>query len=174
VNIIEETVETIQDVVVTHHNTRLNVIEQVVETIQDVVIEVENITQRVAGSGASTSGFASSGTRSASSGSYVKGQRFGYRTGGTRTRTGKEFRDDLTKIEGIGPKIAELLNNANVWTYEDLAYTAPTRLTEILEAAGSRFSMHNPETWPAQSALAADGDWAELKAWQDELDGGRK
>jgi hypothetical protein len=43
-----------------------------------------------------------------------------------------------------------------------------------LEAAGSRFSMHNPETWAAQSALAANGKWTELSAWQDELDGGRR
>ena len=33
-----------------------------------------------------------------------------------------------------------------------------------------RFS---PETWPQQAQLAADGKWDELKALQDELDGGK-
>jgi hypothetical protein len=48
------------------------------------------------------------------------------------------------------------------------------KLAEILEAAGSNFSSHNPETWPKQAGLAAEGKWDELKEWQDELNGGRE
>ena len=81
-------------------------------------------------------------------------------------------KDDLRKIEGIGPKIAEKLNDAGIMTFADLAKTEVAKLNEILEAAGSRYSMHNPSTWPMQSDLAANGQWDELKALQDKLDGG--
>lgn len=81
--------------------------------------------------------------------------------------------DDLKKIEGIGPKIAELLNEGGINTFAELAATAVERIQEILDAAGPRYRVHNPTTWPQQSALAAEGKWDELKAWQDELNGGK-
>ncbi len=81
--------------------------------------------------------------------------------------------DDLKKIEGIGPKIAELINNAGILTFAQLADTSADRLKEILTEAGSRYTMHDPTTWPAQSKMAADGEWDKLKVWQDELDGGK-
>ena len=82
-------------------------------------------------------------------------------------------RDKLTKIEGIGPKIQELLNQAGIYSFKHLADTAVPKLSKILENAGSRFQMHNPGTWPKQSKMAADGAWEQLKKWQDELDGGK-
>lgn len=81
--------------------------------------------------------------------------------------------DDLKIIEGIGPKIESLLNQANILTFKGLSETSSDRIKQILEAAGPRFQMHNTETWPKQAALAAAGKWEELKKWQDELDGGR-
>ena len=81
--------------------------------------------------------------------------------------------DDLKKIEGIGPKIASLLNDAGIMTFANLAATDASKVKEILAAAGSRFTMHNPTTWAQQAQMAADGKWAELKKWQDESDGGK-
>lgn len=81
--------------------------------------------------------------------------------------------EDLTKIEGIGPKINELLQNDGINTFADLAGTAPAAIKDILSAAGGSFASHDPETWPAQSEMARDGKWDELKKWQDELDGGK-
>ncbi|MBK8945625.1 MAG: 50S ribosomal protein L17 [Ignavibacteriae bacterium] len=81
--------------------------------------------------------------------------------------------DDLTKIEGIGPKISELLVDAGITTFAQLAETEVVKLREILYEAGSKFKSHDPETWPAQSQLAADGKWDELKKLQDELIGGK-
>lgn len=81
--------------------------------------------------------------------------------------------DDLKIVEGIGPKIEGLLNNEGIVTFAQLATTAPERIKEILDAAGPRFQMHDPTTWPKQSALARDGKWDELKAWQEELNKGR-
>ncbi|GLR17690.1 30S ribosomal protein S1 [Portibacter lacus] len=82
--------------------------------------------------------------------------------------------DDLKKIEGIGPKIAEKLGEAGINTFAELAAASAEKLGEILEEAGPRYKMHDPTTWPQQSQLAADGKWDELKTLQDELDGGRK
>ncbi len=81
--------------------------------------------------------------------------------------------DDLKKIEGIGPKIAEILNAGNITTFAALAASTPAAIREMLTAAGGRFASHNPETWPMQSGMAAEGKWDELKKWQDESDGGK-
>ncbi len=81
--------------------------------------------------------------------------------------------DDLRKVEGIGPKIAELFNNAGIMTFADLGATSVEKLNEILAEAGSSYKSKDPGTWPAQAALAAEGKWDELKKWQDELDGGK-
>lgn len=81
--------------------------------------------------------------------------------------------DDLTKIEGIGPKIAEIMNGIGIHTFSDLAAAATDTLQDALNNAGNRYKMHNPTTWPQQAQLAADGKWDELNKWQDELDGGR-
>ncbi len=82
--------------------------------------------------------------------------------------------DDLKKIEGIGPKIEELLHAGGITTFAELA-AAPTELVQtILDAAGPRYAIHNPSTWGKQAELAAAGKWDELKAWQDELDGGKE
>ncbi len=81
--------------------------------------------------------------------------------------------DDLKKIEGIGPKIAEILTESGIDTFAALAATDAEKIKEILLAKGKRYAMHNPTTWPKQAALAAEGKWDELKKWQDELDGGK-
>lgn len=88
-------------------------------------------------------------------------------------RGNAEGSDDLTKVEGIGPKIAELLTDAGFGTFAALASTTPENISAILANAGSRYTMHNPSTWPKQAEMAANGQWDELKAWQDELDGGK-
>ncbi len=81
--------------------------------------------------------------------------------------------EDLTKIEGVGPKIAEVLNANGVLNYIQLANTNPTLIKEWLTNAEGNFAAHTPDTWPKQAELAANGEWDELKAWQDELDGGK-
>jgi large subunit ribosomal protein L21 len=79
--------------------------------------------------------------------------------------------DDLTKIEGIGPKVAKVLNAAGISTYEDLSNAKVEDLQKILSNAGLK--MMDPATWPEQAKLAADGDWDTLKKLQDKLSGGR-
>jgi DNA-directed RNA polymerase subunit beta' len=80
--------------------------------------------------------------------------------------------DDLTKVEGVGPKVQELLNQHGVLTYGQLSATGPDKLREILTAAGGVMLTMNPDTWPAQAQMAAEGRWEDLQKWQDELNGG--
>ena len=81
--------------------------------------------------------------------------------------------DKLTLIEGVGPKIASLLNADGIVTFADLASTKIGTLTKILKDAGPRFSMHKPNSWPKQARLARDGKMDALKKLQDELNGGK-
>jgi len=78
--------------------------------------------------------------------------------------------DDLTKIEGIGPKTAEALSNASISTFADLADSKVGDLRTILEE--NSLSRYDPKTWSKQARLARDGKWEELKELQDSLDGG--
>jgi small subunit ribosomal protein S2 len=79
--------------------------------------------------------------------------------------------DDLKKIEGIGPKIAEVLGEAGITTYAGLAKMDRDAIKAILDTV-STLKSKEPKTWPQQATLAADGKWDELKVLQDELMGG--
>lgn len=81
--------------------------------------------------------------------------------------------NDLKIIEGIGPKIEELFNNAGIKSWKGLSETSVDRLQNILGEGGSRFQMHDPKTWPEQSRLAYEGKFKELKTLQDKLNGGK-
>lgn len=88
------------------------------------------------------------------------------------TETAPSPPDDLKIIEGIGAKIAEVLQNAGIHTFAQLAATDVIRLETILAEAGPRFQLAEPATWPQQAALAAAGSWDELQQLQDALKGG--
>ena len=93
--------------------------------------------------------------------------------GATPVKADKSVKDDLTKIEGIGPKIKGLFNDAGIWSFLQLSQTSVEKLQKILDDAGPRYRVHTPKTWAQQAKLAAEGKWDELKKWQDELKGGR-
>lgn len=82
--------------------------------------------------------------------------------------------DDLEKIEGIGPRISALLQEAGITTFAQLAKTEVSQLQQILQKAGSRFKMADPSSWPEQAELAAAGKWAEFEILQSRLAGGRR
>ncbi|MCF6190997.1 MAG: DUF4332 domain-containing protein [Cocleimonas sp.] len=86
--------------------------------------------------------------------------------------TKKAAADDLTKIEGIGPKAAEALVTAGLATFADLGKAKVPAIQKILDESDGKFGMMKPATWPKQAKMAADGKWDELKKWQDEMDGG--
>ncbi|GMN11628.1 hypothetical protein MTsPCn9_24940 [Croceitalea sp. MTPC9] len=80
--------------------------------------------------------------------------------------------DDLTKVEGIGPKAAEALVAAGIATYADLAKAKPEAIKATLTDASPRLAHLEPTSWPKQAKMAADGKWDELKEWQDNTKGG--
>jgi predicted flap endonuclease-1-like 5' DNA nuclease len=82
--------------------------------------------------------------------------------------------DDLTLIEGIGPKISALLNQNDVYSFAQLAAAGVQQLQSILSSGGPHFRLADPQTWPEQAQLARDGKWDELKALQDTLTRGRR
>jgi predicted flap endonuclease-1-like 5' DNA nuclease len=81
--------------------------------------------------------------------------------------------DDLTKVEGIGKKIAELLVKDGISSFELLGKATQKKLKEILAAAGPRYSIHVPTSWPKQAKLAAAGKWEQLETLQADLKGGK-
>lgn len=80
--------------------------------------------------------------------------------------------DDLTRIEGIGPKIARLLQKAGMVSFTQLASTEAEDLQKILAKAKLKYI--DPTTWPEQATLAAAGDWKALETLQETLKGGRR
>lgn len=82
--------------------------------------------------------------------------------------------DDLTVIEGIGPKINELFKDNGIKTFADLAKQTVPQMRAVLDKGGARYRIANPATWAQQAGLAANNQWAELKKLQDELSGGIK
>lgn len=81
--------------------------------------------------------------------------------------------DNLKLIEGIGPKIEQLLRKEGIQTFRELSTTPAETILRILRAAGPRFQMHDPGTWPKQAEFAADEKWEELGAFQNALNKGR-
>lgn len=84
----------------------------------------------------------------------------------------KKTADDLVKIEGIGPKVAQVLARAGIETFEDLAEAKGADVQKVLDQAG--LQMMEPDGWIDQAKLAAKGDWAGFEKLQSKLKGGRK
>ena len=74
--------------------------------------------------------------------------------------------DDLSRIEGIGPKISSVLRGVGITSFVQLAKTDVDKLVEYLRGASVGA---NPDTWPEQAGLAAKGEWEALKTFQEEL-----
>ncbi|NRB62728.1 MAG: hypothetical protein HRU40_06835 [Saprospiraceae bacterium] len=79
--------------------------------------------------------------------------------------------NDFQVIEGIGPKVNQILNENGITSWEKLASMEVAELRELL--AEKKLKMMNPDSWPQQAALASAGKWDELIALQKQLDGGK-
>jgi predicted flap endonuclease-1-like 5' DNA nuclease len=88
--------------------------------------------------------------------------------------SGSDKKDDLKKIEGIGPKIEELLNADGIRTFEQLIESTVDRIRGILIAAGPNYAVHDPSTWAEQADLANTAQWEGLDSLQEELKGGKR
>jgi ribosomal protein L19 len=81
--------------------------------------------------------------------------------------------DDLTIIEGIGPKAAEVFVNAGINTFALLATTPIDTMKDILASAEAKVQHLDPTTWAQQAQLAADGKFDELETLKAELNNGK-
>lgn len=66
-----------------------------------------------------------------------------------------EKADDLTKLTGIGPKLAEIFTAAGITSFAQFADTPVEKMKEILEAAGSRYASKDPVPWIEQAKTLA-------------------
>lgn len=83
-------------------------------------------------------------------------------------------KDDLKIIEGVGPKIEQILNDGGIHTYTDIVAKDAEEIRNILVAQSPTYAVHNPATWAEQAKLAIAGKWDELKTLQHELKGGKR
>jgi large subunit ribosomal protein L13 len=83
--------------------------------------------------------------------------------------------DDLTIIEGIGPKINELLHSAGITTFAQVANASIEELTRILNEGGSSFNskIGTIPSWAEQSSLARYGKMEELEILKEKLNNGK-
>jgi len=80
--------------------------------------------------------------------------------------------NDLTSLEGIGPKVAKILNSAGIHSFADLAKANDKEVDKVLDDAG--LHMMDSAGWIEQAKLAAKGDTEGLMKLKDELKGGRR
>ncbi len=87
-----------------------------------------------------------------------------------RIKEGKVF-DDLTIIEGIGPKLQQLLRDNGIITFADLVGADVEHLREIIRAA----KLPNiPDSWPKQAEYLVKGDLSGFEHYKGQLKGGRE
>lgn len=77
--------------------------------------------------------------------------------------------DDLTKLGGIGPKLAEAMQAAGITRFAQIAEMGGDEVGKRLSENGVRYTKAAAETWSEQAKLAAQGDWKGLKAYQESL-----
>lgn len=90
------------------------------------------------------------------------------------TAKGEVFSDNFQLIEWIGPAIEKVLHKYGVKSYKDMVDEDVEWLEEILAAAGSKYKIHNPATWPDQARLAMQKKWKELEEYQEILSAWRQ
>ena len=83
--------------------------------------------------------------------------------------TAEQSDDDLTRLTGIGPKLAEAMKAAGICTYAQLTTMSVEDVNQALAGSNIRYNKASAESWAEQATLAAAGDWKGLKAHQATL-----
>ncbi len=88
---------------------------------------------------------------------------YAFDSGLAKSIFGKNIKEnDLTVVEGIGPKIQELFHKNNIKTWKSLSNCSVQKCQSILDDAGEAYRTHNPGTWPKQARMAYEGKWEKL------------
>jgi predicted flap endonuclease-1-like 5' DNA nuclease len=72
-------------------------------------------------------------------------------------------------IEGIGPKVQQILYENDILTYESLSRLTAGHISNIISPYGTTYESMNPVTWPKQAQLAAANKREELETLKQEL-----
>ena len=72
--------------------------------------------------------------------------------------------DDLTQLHGIGPRIASILNDGGITSYNQLQHADTGDLRQIIATSGA-LPPSSLDSWPTQASYAARGDWSGLAAY---------
>lgn len=75
--------------------------------------------------------------------------------------------DKLQIIEGIGPKMEEVMHENGIHNFSTLSLSSPEKLREILNKYGDKYRIIDPNTWPRQASLAHERNWNELITLQN-------
>jgi predicted flap endonuclease-1-like 5' DNA nuclease/uncharacterized membrane protein len=81
-----------------------------------------------------------------------------------RTATAAAPPDDLTQINGIGPRIASILNDGGITTFAELQHANTVELRQII-AVGGALPPSSLDSWPTQASYASRGDWSGLASY---------
>jgi len=82
----------------------------------------------------------------------------------------RSMQDDLSVIDGIGPRVSSVLRSAGITSFSKLAEREDEEITGILLAENPNLTrLTDPSTWHEQARMAGDGDWEGLKALQDSI-----
>lgn len=82
--------------------------------------------------------------------------------------------DNLQIIEGIGPKMDELLKSFGLSTWSDIANADALDIKKKLEDANSKYRIIDPSSWPEQAKLANEQKWDKLIEYQKSLSSGKE
>jgi predicted flap endonuclease-1-like 5' DNA nuclease/outer membrane murein-binding lipoprotein Lpp len=69
---------------------------------------------------------------------------------------------NLQIIEGIGPKVDEILKKNGINNFSDLSSKSTDEIKAILIPAGSLFAAMEPSSWIKEAQLATQGKWNDL------------
>jgi predicted flap endonuclease-1-like 5' DNA nuclease len=81
-----------------------------------------------------------------------------------KTATTASPPDDLTQINGIGPRISSILNDGGITTFAELQHANTGDLRQII-AVGGALPPSSLDSWPTQASYAARGDWSGLATY---------
>ena len=87
----------------------------------------------------------------------------------TYKKSTKAKKENLTKVEGIGPAINKALNAAGINTFAELSNASQDAIKDAIKDVRGK---HVSKSWPKQAKLAEEDKWDELKSYQDTLNRG--
>ena len=77
--------------------------------------------------------------------------------------------DDLRMLYGIGKQKQKALNQAGIFSFEQLAATPVAELDSLVARGRGYFNHSNQVTWPEQAWLAVNKQWGDLYFLQEKL-----